>query len=157
MSVEFEIEEYFKGEESTFYTIKLKGEAKSETEKFFEEMATIDIESTEFIAQRIEIMAEKTGCRDNFFKLKESSFFNNLCALSKGELRLYCLRYGNVAVVLGGGGIKPEGVASYQEIPELDEDVKILEKACELIDERIKEKEIQINDNSLSGNFKFIN
>ncbi|MBX7044678.1 MAG: hypothetical protein K1X86_02480 [Ignavibacteria bacterium] len=156
MNVEFKIEEYLKGNKSIFYSIKLKGEAKLEIDKFIEKFEISDSESIANIIDRIDIMADKTGCLDYYFKIKESSFYNNLCALSKGELRLYCLRYGNMGVILGGGGKKPAGITAYQDAPELYESVKLLENICKQIDDRIRDGEIIVGENSLLGNLNFL-
>ncbi|MBL7127449.1 MAG: hypothetical protein ISS16_00515 [Ignavibacteria bacterium] len=155
MKNSFIIEEFYKGEKSTFYTIRFCSEPKSEADKFFQKFSSSEKDRIENIESKIERMANKSGCQDHYFKIEESSILNNICSLWEGNLRLYCLRYGNVAVVLGDGGIKDK--PTYQEIPELNTIVNQLEEIFPLIDERIKDGEIIITDNEIIGDliFKF--
>jgi hypothetical protein len=139
---------------ATFYSIKFKGENKSEADKFFEKFEDIEKEKIENISKKILLMIQKRGCSDSAFRLNESSPYNNICALWDGNLRLYCLRFGKVAVILGGGGIKD--VNKYQDSEELTRHVKNLEMVYEpIINRIINEKELFVLDNKLEGNFKF--
>lgn len=156
MKNSFIIEEYYKGKKSTFYSIRFYSESKSEADKFFQKFISSEKDKIENLVSKIEGIAEKSGCQEHNFK-EESSIYNNICALWEGDLRLFCLRYGNVAVILSGGGIKDK--LTYQEVPELNTIVNQLEEIFPLIDERIKNEDIIITDNEIKGNliFKFEN
>ena len=71
-----------------------------------------------FIANRLQEIGNTTGAREKFFKHNEGKPGDGVCALyddPDSNLRLYCIRYGNIAVILGGGGPKPDDVKAWQD------------------------------------------
>jgi len=153
--LEFEIVEFIPhnpDDKSSFYAIKLLNKPISEALEFFEKFETTEKKKAEILLNNIESMV-KRGIFEGFFKDNESKIDDNISCLSVGDLRLYCMRYGKVAVILGGGGYKH--VKTYQESEELHNHVKLLQAACKQIYERIKAKEITITDNSIEGNLNF--
>ena len=72
-------------------------------------------------------------------------------------MRLYCIRYGNSLVLLGGGGFKPKSIRKLQEENKLREENYLLRKISALITERIKTGEIQFSDDGtgLFGSLEF--
>jgi len=152
----FEIVEFIKhksNHKSSFYAIKLDSETKSEADAFFDKFENTKKEEIEILSGKIDYMVTKRGCLESFFELKESKIDDNICCLKAGKLRLYCLRYSKVAVILGGGDFKD--VNTYQESEDLNKHVKLLQVIYALIDERIKDKEIIITENSITGKLKF--
>ena len=78
---------------------------------------------------------------------------DGICAVTdlKGKLRLYCIRFGNILLILGGGGRKT--TRTYQEDPKLYSEIQLLQKVSEALSKAIKEKDIRIeSDGSLGGN-----
>ena len=78
---------------------------------------------------------------------------DGLCAITdlKGKLRLYCIRFGNALLVLGGGG--PKTTRTYQEDPKLLSENMLLRRVSDVIAEAVKGKDIGIEeDGSLTGN-----
>lgn len=138
---------------ASVYSVRLKGEDLTEAEKFFEKFQSSKQNKIKTIVDKIYYMAEKRGCLDNYFDDKQSSIMDNVSCIPQEELRLYCLRFGKVAVILGGGDIKK--VATYQESDELFEHVKLMKRISQMIDERIRNKEISVSDIGLSGNLNF--
>ena len=154
--LEFEIVEFIShnpDDKSSFYAIKLLNKPVSEAVEFFDKFETIEEKKVEILLNNIDSMI-KRGIFEGFFKDKESRINDNISCLSVGDLRLYCLRFGKVAVILGGGDYKH--VKTYQESDDLHNHVKLLQAACKQIDKRIKDKEIRITDNSIEGNLNFI-
>jgi len=151
----FKIVEFIIGDKSSFYSIQFEGKSKSEAQEFFEKYENKYAEEIEDIADNIFLMSGRQGSTNGFFKLKEGKIDDNVCAISEGDLRLYCLRYGNIAVILGSGGIKPKGVGTYQDIPILNKAVKELQDICKLIDYRIKSEEIYWQRYELKGELEF--
>lgn len=112
------------------------------------------------IAKRLIAIGHDTGARINFFKDKEGKPGDGLCALYDkpgSKLRLYCIRYGNDIVILGGGGHKPKGMRSLQESEELKKQNYFLRNLSQKITERIKEGEISFSSDGLDleGNLIF--
>lgn len=153
--LEFEIVEFLPhnpNDKSSFYAIKLLDKPFPEVEEFFEKYIDSENDKIDIIFSNIERMT-KRGIFEGFFNDKESKIDDNISCIRVGDLRLYCLRYGKVAVILGGGDYKH--VRSYQDSDELYDHVKLLQMACKQIDERIEDKEIKITENSIEGNLKF--
>ena len=95
---------------------------------------------------KIKRMVSSSGFRGQFFK---SEARRGVVAPVKrvrasGNLRLYCLRMNEHFLIVGGGGIKPEGIATYQEVPELDTAVNVLEDVYRGYEERRQEGGITI-------------
>ncbi|MBI5403448.1 MAG: hypothetical protein HY959_08600 [Ignavibacteriae bacterium] len=107
------------------------------------------------ILMDINRMVSTDGARENFFKMEEGKKTDNVCALPnrKSKLRLYCLRYSNIAVILGGGGEKGKG--PYQDYPILLKNVELLQEISRLIYKRIRDREIYWENDKLSGNLEF--
>lgn len=100
---------------------------------------------------RLKTMAGTTGFVDTYFK-EEGSPDEGVYALydKKQRLRLYCIRYGNCTLVVGGGG--PKTTRTYQEDPNLNSAVEMMEYVSSVITENIKNKNIVIeSDGTLSG------
>ncbi|MBS1552100.1 MAG: hypothetical protein JST15_08545 [Bacteroidetes bacterium] len=153
--LEFEIVEFIPhnpNDKSSFYSIKLLSKSKSEAEEFFEKFEDIEKRKIDTLFSNIENMAHRRGVIESLFK-EESKIDDNIFCLKSEDLRLYCLKYSKVAVILGGGDYKH--VKKYQESEELHNHVKILQLVCKQVDERIKNKEISITDNSIEGNLIF--
>lgn len=123
-------------------TIREEGSLVSETDAFFANAMQSHPEQATLLALKLEKMTHHNGFQDQYFKLGEGSRMDNVCAISEGPLRLYCLRYGNIVVVVGGGGVK--STRTYEEDPHLHSKVKTLQKICKALDEKIKEGELKL-------------
>lgn len=83
------------------------------------------------IIKTIYQIGHTTGARSSFFKHHEGKYGDFVCALfdaPEKNLRVYCIRFGMVAVILGGGGEKGEGVRAWQD------DEKLSIEATQMID-----------------------
>jgi hypothetical protein len=99
-------------------------------------------------------MSSRWGFQEQFFKIGESSFWDNVVTLKDtGDLRLYCCRYGNIILIVGSGGIK--NTRTYQEDDELAEAVRFMNQVSKLVDERIKNSEIKYCGNKFCGDLNF--
>ena len=103
-------------------------------------------------------MATKTGAAENFFKLNEGKPGDGVCALFDSpdkKLRIYCIRFANVAIVVGGGGYKPKNIRAYQESSSLKKEAETVVRISRIISEAIKNKDIHLDDNGFFlGNLK---
>ena len=108
----------------------------------------------EEIAHKLNSMSTWTGFTDNYFKLNEGKPGDGVCAITdfKGKLRLYCIRFGNILLVLGGGGPKSKKIRAYEEDPKLLSENLIIRTVSDAMAKAIREKDITIEeDGSLSG------
>jgi len=71
------------------------------------------------------------------------------------KLRLYCLRYGALIIIVGGGG--PKNVRKLQQNEKLKSENFLLRELSAQITERIKEKEMEFSKNKMefTGNLEF--
>jgi hypothetical protein len=146
----FEIVELLKGEKAGFYSVKFYGEDKSEAEKFFEKLESEDEEKLENLYSKIEYQAEVRGCLDSLLFYERD---NTIYKFKEGDWRLYCIRFGKVAVILGGGDIKD--VQKTQDSQFLENHVNRLQEINKVVNERIKENDLTITENGLKGNLNF--
>lgn len=112
------------------------------------------------ILSRIYEINQSTGAREQFFKLNEGKPGDGVCALfddPNSKLRLYCIRYGNIAILLGGGGPKPRSVISWQEDEKLSHEAEMMIRISKDIMNRLKSGDIHwSNDGTqLEGNLIF--
>ena len=119
-----------------------------------ENKADYRLELAEIIT-KLKTMSSKTGFTDNYFKLNEGTLGDGVCAITdlKGKLRLYCIRFGNILLVLGGGGPKSKLIRALQEDPKLlieNNNVRLISAAMA---KALREKELRIEeDGSIFGN-----
>lgn len=108
----------YSGAGATIYAIKLVGEKVSLFENFIIENRQDFSNEIANIKHRLYTMGKETGARSSFFKLNEGRFGDGVCALydrPNSKLRLYCIRFGSVAVILCGGGPKGKAIRAWQE------------------------------------------
>jgi hypothetical protein len=75
--------------------------------------------------------------------------------MDESNLRLYCIRYGHVTLVLGGGGCKPKNIRALQEDPKLESENYLLRKISGILTEAIKDKELQWDGSDFTGKMVF--
>lgn len=99
-----------------------------------------------FIANRLKVIGNTTGAREKFFKHNEGKPGDGVCALyddPDSKLRLYCIRYGNIAVILGGGGPKPDNVKAWQDDEKLALEAETIIEVSKDIMQRIHSGDLQ--------------
>lgn len=150
----------FNGNKSGIYSIYVYDEQKTLFECFLRENMTTFKSEIININKTIVAINKKTGARETFFKHNEGNPGDGVCALYdnlESNLRLYCIRYGNSLVILGGGGFKPKTIRKLQDDEKLKEENYFLREISALITERIKTEEIQFSEDGteLYGNLEF--
>jgi len=112
------------------------------------------------IISRLKVMGNETGAREDFFKHREGVPGDGVCALYEEpykHLRLYCIRYADSMIILGGGGEKRKNIKALQEDKKLTKENYLLREISEKILERIKGREIEWSDDymDLIGELEF--
>lgn len=82
---------------------------------------------------------------------------DGVAAVWAKRIRVYCLRYGSSLIILGGGGYKSPSIRAYQEDPVLSGKVEEIKRIAELINERIKEKDLKLNEDGIISGELIIN
>ncbi len=140
--MQIEIVKIRSGIETAFFTVRIVGEQHTLFEKFIIENQTKYPNELNDLKNRMHVIASKTGAREQFFKMDEGNPGDGVCALydlPEKKLRLYCIRYGCVAVILGGGGEKPEGMKALQESEKLTEENYLLRDVSSAITSALKD------------------
>jgi hypothetical protein len=151
--------EPFSGNEAKVYSLLPKGETETLFEKFVNEYKYDFKDEIKNILNTIFQIGHVTGARSSFFKQHEGKYGDSVCALydvPDKNLRLYCIRFGMVAVILGGGGEKPEGVIAWQDDEKLTKEATRMIKYAKDITQRMKNGEIYWSKErtELEGNLK---
>lgn len=118
--LEYEITELqqLSGRRTKIYTILPKGETTDLFSQFVKNWQASHPEEVKDIAMRLWQMGHKFGARADFFRHEEGKPGDGVCAFFDrpgAKLRLYCVRYGSVALLLGSGG--PKKVRAWQDDP----------------------------------------
>ncbi|NUN08048.1 MAG: hypothetical protein HUU54_02620 [Ignavibacteriaceae bacterium] len=124
MKKKFKLEIIKKSDKALFLSVIFSGSSMSLFQEFAEKYYPIDPGNCGILLDSIDKMAD-FGIQSTFFKYQRSNYVYRF--LDSGTLRLYCLKYDDLAIIIGGGGVKPHTVKNLREIPELDLAVKILE------------------------------
>jgi hypothetical protein len=156
-----ELEE-FTGLRATVYSVILEGEDLTLFDHFVEENKIEFRAELRSIASRLQEIGRTTGAREKFFKIHEGQPGDGVCALyddPDSKLRLFCIRYGNVAIVLGGGGPKPPNIMAWQEDDKLSLEATTMIQVSKDIMQRLNDGEIvwSSGGSRLLGNLNFSN
>lgn len=156
-----ELEE-FSGIRATVYSVLPEGDDLTLFDHFVNENKVTHRAEIKFIINRLEEIGRSIGAREKFFKTKEGAPGDGVCALyddPDSKLRLYCIRYGNVAIILGGGGPKPPGVIAWQDDEKLTQEAETMKQVSIDIIQRLKNGDLEWSSDGsqLLGNLTFTN
>ena len=145
------------GDRCKIYTVRMAGESSSVFERFINEYFGNYQEEVVDIYNRLKFMAQEAGAREQYFKMNEGRPGDLVAALydTPGrKLRLYCIRYSKIALIVGGGGLK--SVRTWQEDPVLRRNVELMMYVADTIYNAMKDKELFLEDDgSLTGKTNF--
>ncbi len=133
------------GDKSSVYTVYLEEEGKTLFDFFLEENKISFKSELKDIVSRLSIIGHKTGAKENFFKLNEGNPSDGVCALydrPDSNLRLYCIRYGTLIVIVGGGGYKPKTIREFQQDEKLTEENYFLRELSKAIKTKMDDDEL---------------
>jgi hypothetical protein len=139
----------FPGDKVHYYSLIVDNDENNLFDKFLLENIETNRSEIMDILIRLQLMGEEYGARENFFKLNEGKPGDGVVALydqPRKNLRLYCIRFGASAVILGGGGLKRKDIRAYQEDPLLKRRAECMIKVSKLIREYMKNKEFILNE-----------
>lgn len=148
------------GRKATIYSVFLGDDDTTLFDQFLEESKEGYKSELKFILSRLQEIGDTTGARESFFKDREGKPGDGVCALYDipySKLRLYCIRYGNTAILLGGGGPKPSGIDAWQDDPKLSQEAETMMQVSADIMARLKEGDIKWSKDGsrLLGNLIF--
>ena len=141
----------FSNDEVSVYTLLNCDTGISLFQSFIQENQHEFPDEVKDIAKRI-LSFKEVGAREIFFKINEGKPGDGVCALyddEKSNLRLYCIRYGTVLVVLGGGGHKPKTTRRLQETKKLEDENQIMRNLSAEIEKRRRNGDLSFSKDFL--------
>lgn len=150
----------FSGKQASIYAVWIDSLSETTFERLVNENKNLYLSELLDIAARLRLIGNNTGARSQFFREREGVPGDGVCALYDypgGRLRLYCIRYGTLLVIAGGGGSK--NVQKLQDDPVLERENYLMRELSKRISERIRSGEIYfVNDGmDIDGNLEFEN
>lgn len=142
------------GKRCRYYAVMLKN-GENLFYQFLEQNQQKAGEEVKDLLMRLKEMASTFGAREDYFKMNYGKPGDGVCALPSKKLRLICLRFSTVAVVLGGGALKNTRAVQNEELLEPFRQFMVYLSAQ--IMQRIRTREIRLEGNQLIGNLKFYN
>jgi hypothetical protein len=159
--VKYEIVEMqpFSGNEAKVYSLLPEGETETLFDKFVNEYKGEFKDEIKNILKTLYQIGHTTGARSSFFKQHEGKFGDFVCALfdvPEKNLRLYCIRFGMVAIILGVGGEKSAGVIAWQDDEKLTQEATQMIEIAKDILKRMDEGDLYWSDDrtEIEGNLK---
>jgi hypothetical protein len=146
------------GKRATVYSVILEDDEQTLFERFYIENKAEYSQEVVDITRQILTMANKVGVQEQFFTRPEGKLGQDVWDLRdypKKRLRLYCIKLSGVAIILGGGGPKPKGIAAFQEVPKLKNENYLIRMVSDAVTQRIRDKEIRWNGDEIVGNLLF--
>lgn len=142
----------FSGQKAAFYTVVIDGSSIAFKNFLDENMDNFQPELSRMLV-KLNLMANKHGALDEFFKLNESSDDDEKVVAyyddPEKHLRVYCVRMSEQLVVLGGGGQKKKGIIKWQHDRKLRKEAELIMSVSKLIDSRIENGHLGISADGL--------
>ena len=149
----------FSGKKASIYSIIIDGDKETLFDKFIRSNLSNNQKEIEQIFVTLDAIGKKVGSQDIYFrKKKEGKAGDGVEAIydyPSAKLRLYCIRYGSVTLILGDGGEKL--VRTWQEDPQLSKSAKEMMQISEILTQAIREGDLAWNGNDFTGQFEFNN
>lgn len=147
------------GDKAKIYSIIPEGEDVTLFERFLYEYEQEYNAEVKNILSIISAIGNFTGARSSFFKIHEGKFGDKVCALydnPERNLRLYCIRFNMMVVILGGGGYKGKDVRAWQDDEKLSKEANLMIEYSKAIMKQLDDGDLCFSPDGfeLQGNFK---
>lgn len=142
------------GAKVQIYSLKYEGKEVSELQLFMYKFQDTHDQLIKQILQRIVLISQREGIQDSFFR-RECKESNNIFRLMETEeLRIYCIKFSNIILLFGSGGIKKYKTKKLSENPHLEKEVENLIKVENAINKKIKNGDLKITESSIEGDLE---
>jgi hypothetical protein len=147
----------FSGNKSSLYSVIIEGEQETLFDTFIRNNVSENSLEVEQIFATLNSIGKRVGASDNFFrKKKEGKAGDGVEAIydsPSAKLRLYCIRYGSVTLVLGDGGEKK--VRAWQDDAQLSKAANEMIKISQILTQAIRDGDLSWDGNDFVGQFEF--
>ena len=137
------------GDKTKIYSVIVDNDTDTLYEKFVSENITTHRKEVNNIDDRLMNIGNECGLMEEFFDTKAGKFGENLCTFKDrpgSKLRLFFIEYGNVAIILGSGGVKSKTSKTTQDEPQLIKENRLLGKISITLQEAEKVGHFKINE-----------
>jgi hypothetical protein len=141
---------HLSGNKASIYTVFFDDLQITSLEIFINENNNVFLSELNDIFSRLKIIGTKVGVREQYFRLNEGIPGDGVCALfdkPNRALRLYCIRYGSLILIVGGGGLK--NVQRLQQNKKLKDENEFLQNLSARITDRIRNNEIWFSEDNM--------
>lgn len=152
----FKVELFVESAAANLYVVHFADESVDEFTKFLNSARVKNNRHFGELTEKLRLILTSRGCRDKYFKNISSrdDCLVEIRAGGKNGLRLFCIRYSPLFIVVGGGGVK--NTRTYNEDPVLNSQVERLKVVFEQMDIRlVKSKAVRIKGKYLEGDLDF--
>ena len=135
--------EALSGHKAGIYSVCINDDPETLLDRFTRENVELHRDELREMLLRLREIGHNTGARETFFRPNEGKRGDGieaLKAITGKRLRLYCIRNGQVAVIIGGGG--PKTTRTWQEDPKLKAENELLQRISKTIIEALKATDI---------------
>lgn len=137
------------GQRCKIYSVLMEGDEKTLFQQFVEENKTSFPQEVSDIIRKITSISQKRGAKEDYFRpKKEGKLGDGVEALfdePHANLRLYSIKYGNILLVLGGGGYKSKKIRAFQEDPKLTKENYLMRQIAAVLYKAMREKDLRWN------------
>lgn len=120
MNLGFQLVRIKVGRKAKIYSIQFDGEEEHEFQKFITNPEVIKHPDFQPLRKKLKELYDKRGLLNQFFRPEDDKCLHpeiSRIDYGTGKLRLYCIRWSDDLLILGGGGIKPDDIRFWQDDP----------------------------------------
>lgn len=131
----------FSGKKADVFSVRVEDSPQTLFERFLSDHTPTHRIEVKDLLKRLRVVGHDTGARPDFFKPHEGNpgdFIEALYDNPGRVLRLYCLRYDETVLVLGGGGPKPKSARALQDVPALKAENYLLRRIAKILNQADK-------------------
>lgn len=149
MNLGFKLVRIKVGRKAKIYSIQFDGDNKHEFQKFLIDPEVRKHPDFQPLRKKLKELYDKRGLLAQFFRPEDDKGFRpeiSRIDYGTGKLRVYCIRWDDNLLILGGGGVKPGDIRFWQESPELANEVRKVIKVYDDLKKYLDLTGVQIED-----------
>jgi len=137
------------GKKAKIYSIQYDGEENHEFHKFITKPEVYNHHDYQALRKKIKELYDKRGLLPQYFRSEDELFTHpEICRIDYGigYLRLYCIRWNENLLILGGGSVKPGDIRFWQENHELSVEARKVADVFHRLVDYLKDTGLAIED-----------